>query len=135
MIEPTSLSAGAIAVLVATKAFEATGEKLSDTTWSLVSKFLTALRQKYPNTATAIETAAQTPQLSQHQPDIYRIETLIHEVEKIAQHDSEVKEALKALADEVQKQQGAITNMSKLAEKIGTVVQGETQTLNIENNF
>jgi hypothetical protein len=49
-MEPVSLTAAAIATLVATKAFEKTGEKLSDSVWNLVSSFLATLRKKDPKT-------------------------------------------------------------------------------------
>jgi hypothetical protein len=133
MVDPTSLSA--IAVLVATKALESTGEKLGESTWNLVGKFLAALKRKHASTATAIEKVAQTPELSVDKPDVYGIETLISQVEAAAQDDSEVRQALLRIADEVKKQPGTITNISKLAEKVGTLVQGNDNTFNISNNF
>ncbi|TVP66045.1 MAG: hypothetical protein EA342_12805, partial [Leptolyngbya sp. LCM1.Bin17] len=80
-MEPVSLTAAAIATLVATKAFEKTGEKLSDSVWNLVSGFLTALRKKDPATAQAIEQVAQQPTLADQQPATHGTATLVTTVE------------------------------------------------------
>ncbi len=45
------LTAGIIVTLIATKAFEKTGEKLSEEVWTRVSQFLSALKRKDPQTA------------------------------------------------------------------------------------
>lgn len=124
MTDPVSLSAGAIAVLVATKAFEKTGEKLSESTWNLVSKFLTSLRHKDPATATAIETVSQEPTLADRQPDEFGISALVDRVEKAAVEDFNIQQSIQAIADEVRSEPRAIVNMTKLAEKIGVTVQG-----------
>jgi hypothetical protein len=66
MVEPvTALTATAIATMIATKAFEKTGDKLGEGVWALVSKFLTALRRKDASTAEAIATVAQKPELAE----------------------------------------------------------------------
>lgn len=124
MVDPASLSAGAIAVLIATKAFEKTGEKLSESTWNLVSKFLNSLKRKSPITAMAIERVAQQPELAEQQPDDYGIAVLINKVEEAAKEDLEVQYDLQAIADAIQAKPGTIANMTKLAEKIGVLVQG-----------
>ena len=124
MADPVSLSAGAIAVLIATKAFEKTGEKLSESTWNLVSKFLSSLKRKDPATATAIEKVAQQPELAEQQPDDFDIAVLISNVEEAAKDDLEVRRDVQAIADAIQSQPGTLVNMTKLAEKIGVLVQG-----------
>lgn len=124
MADPVSLSAGAIAVLVATKAFEKTGEKLSESTWNLVGKFLTFLKHKDPATATAIETVSQKPALADMQPDEFGISALVERVEKAAMEDLDIQQSIQAIADEVRSEPRAIVNMTKLAEKIGVAVQG-----------
>lgn len=124
MTDPVSLSAGAIAVLVATKAFEKTGEKLSESTWNLVSKFLSSLRRKDPSTATAIEKVAQQPTLAEQQPADFGTAVLIEKVEEAAKDDLEVRQNVQAIADALQSQPGTIVNMTKLAEQIGVLVQG-----------
>ncbi|MBD2067849.1 hypothetical protein H6F93_10000 [Leptolyngbya sp. FACHB-671] len=64
------LTATVIATLIATKAFEKTGEQLSEGVWKLVSKFLSALRRKDQATAAAIATVAKTPELAEQTPAI-----------------------------------------------------------------
>jgi hypothetical protein len=124
MADPVSLSAGAIAVLVSTKALEKTGEKLSESTWNLVAKFLTFLRRRDPTTAKAIESLSQNPALADQQPENYSIPVLVCRVEEAAEEDLDIQQTLQALVDAVQFEPGAVVNMTKLAEKIGVVVQG-----------
>lgn len=117
-----SLTAAAVATLVATKAFEKTGEKLSDSVWNLVSGFLAALRKKDPKTAEAIEQVAQQPALVAQQPKTYA--ALVTTVESLAEQDTEIQASAQAIQTAVQAQPGAIVNMTQLAEKIGVVNQG-----------
>ncbi len=125
MTDPVSLSVGAVAVLVATKAFEKTGEKLSESTWNLVSKFLSSLRRRDPATATAIEKVAQQPELAQQEPDDFGIAVLINKVEESVKHDKEIAKDAQSIADALRSQLGTnIFNSTKLAEQIGVVVQG-----------
>ncbi|WOD39072.1 hypothetical protein [Nodosilinea sp. E11] len=123
-MEPVSLTAAAIATLVATKAFEKTGEKLTDSVWTLVSNFLTALRKKDPTTAAAIEQVAQQPELAEQQPATYGTATLVKTVETLAAQNPELQAAAQGIQTAVQAQPGAIVNMTQLAEKIGVVNQG-----------
>ncbi len=124
-MEPiTSLTATAIATLVATKAFEKTGDKVGEGLWALVGKFLTALKRKDQETAAAIETVAQKPELAEQQPADYGVATLVARAEAAAQDDAEVRQAAQDVQAAVQAQPGAIVNMTKLAEKIGVVNQG-----------
>jgi hypothetical protein len=135
MTDPVSLSAGAIAVLVTTKALEKTGEKLGDSTWKLVSQFLASLRRKDPNTATAIEKVSQQPNLAEQQPEHFGTAVLIQKVEDLARNDSEIQEATQAIANALQNQPGAVVNLAKVAEKIGVLNQGlilnQQNTINI----
>ncbi|MBN3945035.1 MAG: hypothetical protein HWQ38_00470 [Nostoc sp. NMS7] len=120
MVEPvTSLTAATIATLVATKAFEKTGEKVSESVWNLVGKLLSAIRKKNVTIATAIEAAAQSPQLSEQQ-----IKGLTAKVEVLAATDPEIQQAAQAIQTAVQAQPGAIVNLTQLADKIGVVNQG-----------
>jgi hypothetical protein len=123
-MEPVSLTTAAIATLVATKAFEKTGEKLTDSVWNLVSGFLTALRKKDPKTAEAIEQVAQQPALAEQQPATHGTAALVKTVETLAAQDPELQTAAQVIQTAVQAQPGAIVNMTQLAEKIGVVNQG-----------
>jgi len=120
MVEPiSSLTAVTIATLIATKAFEKSGEKVTETVWDLVGKFLAVIRKKDSTTAIAIEAAAQTPELSEQQT-----KDLTVKVEALAENDSEIQQAARAIQTAVQAQAGAIVNLTKLADKIGVVNQG-----------
>ncbi len=123
-MEPVSLTAAAIATLVATKAFEKTGEKLTDRLWNLVSSFLATLRKQDPKTAEAIEQVAQNPALADQQPATHGTAALVTTVEALAVQDPELQTSAQAIQTAVQAQPGEIVNMTQLAEKIGVVNQG-----------
>jgi hypothetical protein len=125
MAEP--LSAIAIATLIATKAFEKTGEKLAEGVWDKITKFIAAIRQKDDATATEIE-QAQTAQLSQAQT-----QELVNKVEVIAASDADIRQAAQSIQMAIQAQLGAIVNLTQLAEKIGVVNQGTI--INQTNTF
>jgi hypothetical protein len=127
------LTGTAIAVLIATKAFEKTGEKLTESVWNSVEKFLAHLQRKDPKTAEAIAVVAKQPELAQQQPTVYG--HLIEKIETLVQNDGELQKLTKAIHTAVQAQPGAVVNMTKLAEKIGVVNQGtiidQTNTINL----
>jgi hypothetical protein len=134
MVEPiTTLTAATIATMIATKAFEKTGEKVSESVWTLVSKFLTALRHKDQTTAEAIDAVAQNPALAEQQPQTYGTPALVEKVEAAAQTDAEIQQTAQEIQTAVQAQPGAIVNLTQLAEKIGVVNQGTI--VNQTNNF
>jgi hypothetical protein len=72
-MEPVSLTAGAIATLVLTKAIEKTGEKLGEKALEKGKELMQLLKRKSPNTASAIELAAQRPELTEQQPEDYSV--------------------------------------------------------------
>lgn len=134
-MEPVTLTASAIAVLIATKAFEKTGEKLTESVWSSVEKFSAHLQRKDPKTAEAIALVAKQPELAQQQPTVYGQQALIEKVENLVQNDRELRKLTEAIQTAVQAQPGAVVNLTKLAEKIGVVNQGpitnQTNTINL----
>lgn len=134
-MEPVTLTASAIAVLIATKAFEKTGEKLTESVWSSVEKFSAYLQRKDPKTAEAIAVVAKQPELAQQQPTVYGQQALIEKVENLVQNDGELRKLTEAIQTAVQAQPGAVVNLTKLAEKIGVVNQGpitnQTNTINL----
>jgi len=133
MVEP--ISAAVIATLIATKAFEKTGDKLGEGVWALVSKFLSTLKRKDPATAAAIEQVAQNPALAEQQAQTYGTAALIAKVKEAAQTDVEVQQTAAAIQTAAQAQPGAIVNLTKLADKIVSVNQGtiDTQNINISS--
>lgn len=127
MVEPvTTLTAATIVTLVATKAFEKTGEKVTEAVWNLVGRFVEAVRKKDVATATAIETASQNRQLSEQQTKV-----LTAKVAALATDDPDIQHAAQAIEAAIQAQPGALINMTQLAEKIGVVNQG---TINNQSN-
>jgi hypothetical protein len=125
-MEPVTLTASAIAVLIATKAFEKTGEKLTESVWNSVEKFSAYLQRKDPKTAETIAVVAKQPELAEQQPTVYGQQALIEKVEVLVHNDKELRKLTEAIQTAVQAQPGAVVNMTKLAEKIGVVNQGTT---------
>lgn len=99
MIDPVTLSAATIATLIATKAFEKTGEQLSEKGWEIIGRFLKSLRRKDPQTATAIEKVAEQPALAEQEPENYSLGVLAAKIEEVAQIDPDVKAAVELLAN------------------------------------
>jgi DNA repair exonuclease SbcCD ATPase subunit len=134
-MEPVTLTASAIAVLIATKAFEKTGEKLTESVWNSVEKFSAHLQRKDPKTAEAIAVVAKQPELAQQQPTVYGEQALIEKVENLVQNYRELRKLTEAIQTAVQAQPNAVVNLTKLAEKIGVVNQGpitnQTNTINL----
>jgi hypothetical protein len=93
-MEPISLTAGAIATLVLTKAFEKAGEELGGKVLEQGAKLLALLRRKAPDTASAIEQAQQYPL------DIGQAH-LISAVETAAKSDPEIAEMIQAISSEL----------------------------------
>ncbi len=123
-MEPVELTAAAIATLVLTKAIEKSGEKLGEAVLERGGQLLSLFKRKSPNTATAIEKVAENPELATQQPLDYGEAVLIEKVEKAAQSDAEIAATVQALANTVKSQPSTIQNFTKLAEKIGLLVQG-----------
>ncbi|MBE9013181.1 hypothetical protein IQ250_23575 [Pseudanabaenaceae cyanobacterium LEGE 13415] len=132
-MEPLTLSATAVAATILTKAFEKTGEKLGEAVIDQSGKFLSSLKQKSPEIATAVE-------LIDEQPLDYGLAVL--EVDKLARKDSDFANEVQTLAesarsesnpklnqviqeiiDTLKSQQPTIQSFDKLADKIGLVVQ------------
>lgn len=87
MVEPMSLTAGAIATLVLTKAFEKAGEGLGGKAVEQSEKLMKLIQKKAPNIASMIDLERQkstvTPQ-----------NDLIVEIEKLAKSNSEVAQVI-----------------------------------------
>lgn len=111
-----------IAVLVITKALEKAGEEVGKKVISEGSKLLLLLKRKKPDTAASVEKAAQQLELAEQQSQDYN--ELIKKLEDAASEDSEIAAAIQAVAEAVKSRPSTINNYTKLAEKIGIVVQG-----------
>lgn len=146
-MEPTTLTAAAIATLVITKAFEKTGEKLGEKVLEEGGKLLSLLKHKEPSTATAIEKAQQQP-LDYGQAVLERVETAananpeiaqtVKDVEAAAKADPKFLQAVQALENAVKLQASTVHNYGKLAqeiEKIANVYQGNISIDNQNQTF
>lgn len=117
-MEPLVLTAGAIATLVITKAFEKTGEKLGEKALEEGGKLLVLLKRKAPSTAEVVE-------LAQTQPlDYGEASVIAQQVEEAVNKDDEIAQAVEALANEAQPQ------LTKTIEKCqGINIKGGNNTI------
>lgn len=110
--------------LIATKATEKVGENLGEGVITSTKNLLGILKQKSPNTVKRLESGANAP---------YVIDAeIVEEVQRVAEAEPEVQEALNATAQAMQQQFGSVINQGKLAEKIGFVFQGGYNPVKIE---
>lgn len=110
--------------LVAIKATEKVGEQLGEGVIASTRNLLGVLRRKSPDTVKRLESQADDP-------DVIDAE-IIEEVQRVAESEPEVREALDATAQAMQKQFGSVINQGKLAEKIGILIQGGYNPIKIE---
>jgi|GEM_PF-845058 len=110
--------------LVATKATEKVGEQLGEGVIVSARNLLGVLRRKSPDTVKRLESQADDP-------DVIDAE-IIEEVQRVAESEPEVREALDATAQAMQQQFGSVINQGKLAEKIGILIQGGYNPIKIE---
>jgi hypothetical protein len=122
-------TAGAIATLVLTKAIEKAGETLGEKVMEKSGKLMQLLKRKSPDTASAIEVAAQHPELVEQQPEDYGEAVLVEKVESAANSDSEIAAAVQALADAVKSQVPATT----IENWKGINIKGGSPTINNPN--
>ena len=145
MVDPLTVAATAVATTVMKKAFEKTGEKLGEKVFGQSEKFLSSLRHKSPETASAIQKVPEQP---------LDFGQAVLEVDALAKTDSELADIIQILAiaaeqdsnpklaemvqtiiSTLKSQQPTVQNIGKLAEKIGLVVQGGSvsiQNLNVD---
>ncbi|KAM3093301.1 hypothetical protein ACKFKG_20045 [Phormidesmis sp. 146-35] len=138
-MDPLTVAATAVAATVMTKALEKTGEKLGEKVFDQSEKFLTSLRQKAPETASAIQKVPEEPldygqavlevhALAETDPELANTIQLL--AERAAQDPSpRLTEAIREIAATFSSQQPTVQNMGKLAEGIGAVIQGGTVSI------
>lgn len=122
-------TAGMIATLVLTKAIEKAGETLGEKVMEKGGKLMQLLKHKSPDTASAIEVAAQHPELVEQQPEDYGEAVLVEKVDSAANSDSEIAAAVQALADAV-KSQVPVTTIENWK---GINIKGGSPTINNPN--
>ncbi len=137
-MEPLTSGAIAVATLILNKASEKIGEKLGETVTQQVNKLLLLIKDKSLPKTTAIE---QAEQVGDYGKAVLELETAASQDSELAQTIQEIETSIKAdpiLLHKIQKTAQAvkneptlIQNNTKLAEKIGLLVQGGT--VNIDN--
>lgn len=129
MTDPVTLSAATIATLIATKAFEKTGEQLSEKVWDLTGNFLKSLKRKDPHTAMAIEKVAAQPALAEQEPENYSPTILAQKVEDVAMIDPDLKGNMEDLANAARPEVPMVIENWK-----GINIKGGTNTVS-DNTF
>lgn len=100
------------------------GETLGENSLKQAGKLMQLVHRKSPDTASAIEAAAKSPELVEQQPEIYSTAALAAKVEELKKSDEEIAAAVEALADLVVSQPSIVQNFTKTAEKISNNYQG-----------
>jgi len=130
-MEPISLSVAALTAVtvLSTKALGKIGEAFGQKTVEQVGKLKQLLQRKSPETATAIETVTQQPELAEANPSEYGAKALAERLQKIAGADPEIAEAITSLASMVNVQtQSGQQNLINFANKIGIVASNSVIT-------
>jgi hypothetical protein len=126
-MEPLSLTAGAIATLVVTKAFEKTGEVIGEKALEQSGKLVKLIKERFPKTSEKLALVPENPEY---------IGEAVLEVEAAAEQDDEVKATVEAIADAVKSQPQSnqmIKNIVKnnYGGNVGTIQNdNRTQTFN-----
>jgi len=130
-MEPISLSVAALTAVtvLSTKALGKIGEAFGEKVLERVGKLKQLLQRKSPETATAIETVTQQPELAEANPSEYGAKALAERLQKIAGADPEIAEAITSLASMVNVQtQSGQQNLINFANKIGIVASNSVIT-------
>jgi uncharacterized membrane protein len=133
-MEPISITV--VATLLLTKAVEKIGEEFGAMALHQVGRLRQLIQHKDPNTATAISRVAQQSCLAEADPARYRaqVQEIQTQLQLLANADSEVFEAVKAVAEAADKQPEAVQGLSVNADKIGLLAHNSVinnPTINI----
>ena len=137
-MEPLLTAALALGTVLGTKALEKTGEKVGETLWDKTKQFLTNLKQESPTTVTAIE---HTPPKSLNYSEIIaaiqaaaekrpELWAQIQELAELGQQEPKIIPHIQTAINNLSQSNPSIVINSKLAEKIGNVIQGGNNTIN-----
>jgi hypothetical protein len=121
-----------ILVAVASGALEETGSIGAKSLFNLISTFISLLRRKDPDTATAIEEFAQNSQLREQHLQSDYLNTLINQVASASKNDLELQDLLQKIAIDIKEHPSIVINSGKLAEKIGVNIQGGYNPIKLE---
>jgi hypothetical protein len=134
-MEPLSSAAVVISSLIVTKAFEKTGEKLGEVFTDRLGEFINLVKSKtLPQTQAVQEKSdsadfnAAVQELETATQTDSELSTAVLELSQVVESDPKLLEKVRNTAVLVKNQPNLIQNQTKLAEKIGVVVQGGNNT-------
>ncbi|HIK12387.1 MAG TPA: hypothetical protein IGS52_19360 [Oscillatoriaceae cyanobacterium M33_DOE_052] len=137
-MEPLLAATVALGTILGTKTLEKTGEKIGETLFEKTKQFLTNLNAASPTTVTAIELAPEPPlNYSQIIPTIQaaaekrpELMAQIQELAELGQQEPKIIPHIQTAINNLSQSNPSIVINSKLAEKIGNVIQGGNNTIN-----
>lgn len=138
VMEPLSSAAVVISSLIVTKAFEKTGETLGEVFTDQLGRFINLIKGKALPKTQSIETKSDTADYEEAVTELElatksdtELNTAVQELAQTIESDLSLLEKVRNTALLVKDEPTIIQNQTKLAEKIGLVVQGGE--VNIEN--
>ena len=123
MVEPVSLTVGALVAALLTKAAEKSGEDLADAAKAAVSRLVGWLRDRFAQTGD--EEGSQALAWAEGAPDSpSRVRALAEVVDRRAEADPAFKSQVQRLVDDAKQQQGL---------HVGSIVQSASGGKNVQN--
>lgn len=133
-MEPLTASAIAALTLVLSSALEETGKTLEGKVMEQVSKVIEQLKRKSPEAASAIEQAAQNPDLVIEYPEEYGVAVLVEKVEQEAKTAPELMAAVEVLAQKVEEAAHLDIEMAAALDALTETLKAQRPSLNKTTN-
>jgi uncharacterized membrane protein len=127
-MEPLTAGAIALVTLASNKFIEKTGEILAEKVFEQGGKVMKLLKRKSPETASELEAAAEHPALPPGQPEDFGEAVLVEKIESAAEADSEIREAVEALATDVNAAAKVNPELEKAINELTETVQAQQQS-------
>jgi uncharacterized membrane protein len=127
-MEPLTAGAIALATLLLNKSVEKTGEILAEKVFEQGGKVMKLLKRKSPETASELEAAAEHPALPPGQPEDFGEAVLVEKIESAAEADSEIREAVEALGNDVKEAAQVNPELEKAIKELTEAVQAQRQS-------
>ena len=124
-MDPVTLAVVALTA-IATRATERVGEELGESAIEAARRLLSLLQRRSPKILKQLEAA---PTVESNEP--IDVEIIEQELRQAVENDSEVRAAVEETAEAMQQQFGTVINRTKLAEKIGLLIQGGNNPITI----
>ena len=124
-MDPVTLAVVALTA-IATRATERVGEELGESAIEAARRLLSLLQRRSPKILKQLEAA---PTVESNEP--IDVEIIEQELRQAVESDSEVRAAVEETAEAMQQQFGTVINRTKLAEKIGLLIQGGNNPITI----